>query len=85
MWYQSDPVANQYRMPLQETRCITEDDFKLLPQADTGLTSKKYQDFKRSLLGRPVPPQTSTDTVLHQHGYDNWIQFCLQQSFMNGR
>ena len=68
------------------SRTYTEEDFKLVRRQDVGLSRKQFEEFKRSLLGRPVPPQTVPDEELLALGYrtpDPWIQSCIEAPMGN--
>lgn len=67
-------------------RVFTEDDFAAVDYKEVGLSRRKFEEYKKTLLGRPVPPQDITDDALFALGYDGpepWVQCCVEEPLPN--
>jgi hypothetical protein len=65
-----------------EQRVFIPSDFAHTPWKDARLTKTQWEEYKKSLLGKPVPPQTVCDDALLALGYEMpepWVQRCIEE------
>lgn len=64
-----------------ESRVFSEKDFENVNYKEFGVRKKDFEDYKKHMIGRPVPPQTVSDQHLLELGYsmpDPWVQSCIE-------
>ena len=67
-------------------RVFTDPDFARVDYEEVRLTRGQFEEYKKSLLGRPIPPQDVTDDELFALGYDGpeaWVQCCIEEPMPN--
>ena len=69
-------------------RVFTEADFEGVDYRAAGLTERSFAQYKATFVGKPVPPQTTSDADLVALGYDSkppgpWVQCCIEERLPN--
>jgi hypothetical protein len=67
-------------------RVFIEKDFADVNYKEVRLTRSQFEEYKKTLIGRPVPPQDITDDELFALGYDGpepWVQCCIEEPMPN--
>ena len=70
----------------KHSRVFTDNDFANVNYEEVGLNSAQFEEYKKSLLGRPIPIQDITNDELFALGYDGlqpWVQCCIEEPMPN--